>query len=122
MQVLLENGYVVSYATVGILNDSIEIEITEDELTHFADHFLSYKYIDGKLVFDEVREEELKIESQKEQIRNDRAKTCFPIVNRGGLWYDLLTEEEKAELLDWYQAWLEAPETLVIPETPSWIK
>lgn len=57
----------------------------------------------------------------KNQIRERRERECFAIVNRGELWYETLTEEQKAELDAWYQAWLDAPETLVIPEKPEWV-
>lgn len=54
-------------------------------------------------------------------IRHRRETECFPIINRGSLWYDSLTAEQKAELATWYQAWLDAPETLVVPQKPSWL-
>ena len=54
-------------------------------------------------------------------IRDRRKSECFPIINRGRLWYSHLTIEQYNELNDWYHAWLDAPETLVIPPIPSWI-
>lgn len=57
-----------------------------------------------------------------EALRAQRARECFPIVNRGKLWYDLLTLEQEAELLDWYVKWLNVTETFVIPVTPSWLR
>lgn len=54
-------------------------------------------------------------------IRDRRKSECFPIINRGRLWYSHLTIEQYNELNDWYHAWLDAPETLVIPSMPSWI-
>lgn len=60
-------------------------------------------------------------ESLLENIRSRRASECYPIINRGGLWYDMLTEQEKTELLEWYHAWLNATETLIIPEKPTWL-
>lgn len=58
---------------------------------------------------------------QRNVIREQRAKICFPIINRGRLWYDRLTEEQVAELRDWYSAWLDAPDTLIVPKTPEWV-
>ena len=55
-------------------------------------------------------------------IRDRRAKECFPVINRGKPWYDTLTDEQKTELTEWYNAWLNATETLVIPKKPEWIK
>lgn len=57
----------------------------------------------------------------KEAIRQRREKECFPIINRGQAWYNLLTFEQREELDKWYIAWLNAPETGEIPETPAFI-
>ena len=57
----------------------------------------------------------------KEAIRQKREKECFPIINRGQAWYNLLTFEQKEELDKWYIAWLNAPETGEIPEVPTFI-
>ena len=46
---------------------------------------------------------------------------CFPIINRGTLWYSKLTVEQMSELDNWYQAWLDVTETKEIPEKPSWL-
>ena len=51
-----------------------------------------------------------------------RDKYCFSIINRGSLWYDTLTDEQKEELKIWYKAWLDVTETKVIPEKLEWIK
>ena len=61
-------------------------------------------------------------ELEKNLIRGQRAEECFPIINRGALWYDKLTAEQKAELAAWYQAWLDAPQTKVIPARLEWLK
>lgn len=58
---------------------------------------------------------------ERNVIREQRNKICFPIINRGRLWYDRLTDEQVAELRDWYSAWLDAPETLAVPKTPEWV-
>lgn len=58
---------------------------------------------------------------ERNTIRELRNKICFPIINRGRLWYDRLTDEQVAELRDWYSAWLNAPETLIVPKTPEWV-
>lgn len=56
------------------------------------------------------------------EIRALRVIECFPIVNRGVLWYEKLTEEQKLELSLWYEAWLDAPATGKVPALPEWIK
>lgn len=54
-------------------------------------------------------------------IRERRANECFPIINRGVIWYNRLTQEQHNELELWYQMWLDAPETGIIPITPAWV-
>lgn len=55
------------------------------------------------------------------ELRNQREEECFSVINRGALWYDRLTEEQKQELSAWYQAWLDAPQTNVVPAKPAWL-
>lgn len=57
-----------------------------------------------------------------ERLRIQRATECFPIVNRGQLWYEMLTDAQKSELSAWYNAWLDVTETLVVPTKPSWLR
>lgn len=54
-------------------------------------------------------------------IRQLRRLECFDIADRAA-WYDALTDEQKAEVQAWRKAWLDAPETGVIPRKPEWIK
>ena len=56
------------------------------------------------------------------ELRYQRDIECFPIINRGILWYDTLTNVQKEELKVWYQAWLDVTETKTIPEKPDFIK
>lgn len=58
----------------------------------------------------------------EDDLRIKRAEICFPIVNRGQVWYDSLTAVQRAELLLWYNDWLNVTETKKIPDTPCWIK
>lgn len=51
-------------------------------------------------------------------LRKRREYECFPIVNRGILWYDRLTKEQINALDEWYQAWLDVTETGVVPGWP----
>ena len=37
------------------------------------------------------------------------------------MWYNRLSSDKQRELSNWYQAWLDAPETGIIPNTPDWI-
>lgn len=54
-------------------------------------------------------------------LRNQREVECFPIINRGKLWYDNLTTKQVTELNEWYNAWLDVTKTKVIPNKPNWL-
>lgn len=54
-------------------------------------------------------------------LRSMREHICFPIVNRGKLWYNTLTEEHLYDLERWYFAWLNVTETREIPAMPEWL-
>lgn len=54
--------------------------------------------------------------------RTKRNQECFPIINRGELWYDTLSDAQYEELKKWYQNWLDVTETLVEPKKPEWLK
>ena len=69
--------------------------------------------------------QELPIPTKEEflsELRIRRDFECFSIVNRGQVWYDKLTQEEKYQLSIWYQSWLDVTITNVIPNKPSWLK
>ena len=122
MQVYLdEQGYVNSYAIIGTLTDGIEVSELRD-LTHFQEHFHSYKVVDGNLVFDENKESEAEKESFRQELRDKRNVECFAIIDRSPLWYDSLTSTQLKELKEWYEAWLNITDTLQIPEKPDWLR
>lgn len=73
---------------------------------------------EGKLIVDTIPRS---IEEQKNIIRRLRGNRVFPIINRSAFWFNSLTEEQKQDIQNWYQEWLDAPENLVIPERPAWL-
>lgn len=60
-------------------------------------------------------------EKKKAYFRKLRKDECFPIINRGKAWYDLLTIEQESELKEWYEKWLNITDTYEIPTKPSWL-
>lgn len=72
-------------------------------------------YVDNALFFTVANGD------KKEYYRMRREQDCFPIINRGQLWYNHLTLAQKSELNDWYEAWLDITHTFVIPTAPSWL-
>ena len=115
-----ENGYVQSYAEIGNLTNGIEIEAPSD-LEHFEVNFGAYQVKDGVLIFDEDKRSQLDNQHILDDLRFEREQQCFTIINRGQLWYEMLSETQVAELQLWYQAWLDVTETLLIPERPGWL-
>lgn len=86
--------------------------------------------IEGKAAWDEYEDIYVYIpftaeEQQKHDtdlIRSRREFECFSVVDRGKLWYEGLTAAQLEELKAWYQAWLDAPQTGVIPDSLEWVK
>lgn len=113
-------------------------EIIQDDFEKFDDRCLEIDkedynlvegYNGGLFLYDYTKTEEYKAraaafqsECELEMLRRQRAEECFPIINRGSLWFDRLTEEQKEELATWYQAWLDVTQTKVVPECPAWLK
>ncbi len=121
MKVLLnEQGYVVSYALEGDLLDAVETAEPAD-LSHFEECFTAYRVRDGALVLDDAQAAAEQAEAAKAAYRQHRQTECFPVINRGRLWYDALTEEQLSELRTWYHAWLDGTNTQTIPEKPEWL-
>ena len=65
--------------------------------------------------------EESKVQYIRNYYRERRKQLCFPIINRGKLWYDHLTIAQISELNDWYEKWLDVTITFTEPKTPEWI-
>lgn len=55
------------------------------------------------------------------KLRCKRNLECFSVINRGTLWYETLTAEQKTELNQWYLDWLNVTETKIVPEKPLWL-
>ena len=91
--------------------------IPEETMHLYWQNNSTWKIENGKFI-------KLKTETEVLQLllRHRREMECFPIINRGALWYEKLTEEQKTELSAWYEAWLDAPATSIIPDMPTWLK
>ena len=121
MRVLTDKeGYVLSFATIGELNDGIEVPNPKDML-HFFEFQQSYRLCDGILSYDDANAKALNKRQATDEYRRLREKECFPVINRGQLWYETLTADQVLELRTWYRAWLDGTEELTIPEKPLWL-
>ena len=122
MKALLdEKGFITSYALVGDLVDGIELPDPED-IAHFEEHFAAYKVRDGTAAFDTEHNEALQTEAKKTEFRLRRETECFSVINRGQLWYEGVSITQLLELRQWYKAWLNVTETMVVPEKPAWLE
>jgi len=121
MKVTIDNdGYVTGWALVGD-NGGIDVD-KPDDLDGFLECFSGYKLVNGALTKDEERDTAARLEQVKDELRRRRKEECYAYVNRGQLWYGLLTVRQLAELTSWYKAWRDVTDTLEVPERPSWLE
>lgn len=121
MKILIdENKYLTCFCIDAELENGIEVA-EPDDLESFIDTFSAYKYEDGNLILDEQKLQSVNDICIADELRLKREKACFPIINRGELWYSRLTADQKKELDTWYQAWLDVTDTNVLPDTLAWL-
>lgn len=113
----LDGSYSISSATGGDVSVVVVDEIDDGLWEKIAGHEEWYSVVDDKVV---LRKGEDEID--REIIRERRREECFKVIDRSSLWYDGLSEEQRKELSEWYQAWLEAPQTGEVPQELEWIK
>ena len=122
MQVILnEQGYVKAYALTGGFSSDFVIVDEPANIDDFENNYRSYYFSGNSLVKSDEKQHEIEDNRVLNGLRSQRNKVCFPYVNRGYLWYSKLTDEQKEELDDWYQAWLDVTKTKVVPEMPEWL-
>ena len=121
MKILIdENKYLTCFCINAELENGIEVS-DPDDLESFIDIFRAYKYEDGNLILDEQKLQSVNDARIVDELRLKREKACFPVINRGELWYSRLTADQKKELDVWYQAWLDVTDTKVLPDTLTWL-
>lgn len=115
-----EQNYITGW-NVADGDDGLPCAVPED-FEHFMSFYPAYKYSDGIASLDTSKLPSLETQRRQNEIRTQRDAECFPFINRGPLWYAKLAESQIAEMNTWYNAWLDAPETGIVPEAPSWLK
>ena len=92
-----------------------------------ADGVRQYEYSNGVLILRNASDIQAAAnEQEKDVIRSRRYSECFLVLARYSPFYykalEISDPDKYAELNAWYQAWLDAPETLIIPTQPEWLK
>ena len=59
-----ENNYIEGYAIIGGIEGAIEVDLTEEDIPF--PHYEAYQYIDGEIILDESRLNEI-IEAEQNQ-------------------------------------------------------
>jgi hypothetical protein len=59
-----ENNYIEGYAIIGGLEGAIEVDLNEADIPY--PHYQAYQYIDGEIILDEIKLEDL-IEAEQNQ-------------------------------------------------------
>lgn len=123
MQVILnEQGYVEAYALIGeFASPSVTVPTPENIDDFEMNHRSYYLSNDNILVKSVDKQQDINEQRILTDLRFQRTKICFPYINRGSLWYETLSAEQKAELSEWYRAWLDVTNTKVVPEMPAWL-
>ena len=112
-----DNGHVIAASDIkyeGFVDSTENYEVGFDGKLYSETEMQSAEYL--------LRKNKYESDLNLNNIRARREMECFSIINRGELWYNKLSEEQKTELLTWYEAWLDAPQTGIVPEKLEWIK
>lgn len=109
-----KEGYVES-PYIRDATDIVEISDSEYEKIASFPFGKSWRYVNGEFVLEVLMDDN--------NLRVRRQVECFNVVdNRSQLWWNHLTDDQKKELDDWYEAWLCVTKTHIIPEKPEWLK
>lgn len=103
-----------------VVEESGGVSIYKDLVTPAVEAKDAYDEYEDIQVYIPYTAEELEARELK-RLRAQRETECFPVINRGKLWYNKLTAEQETQLNDWYEAWLNVTETKTVPEKPQWI-
>lgn len=118
-------GYICNlYPYIPVTDDCTEMEITDEiysKITQIPKNH-AWKVDNGKCVCVDMRTQQEKEVAMLERLRELRRRECFATVNRGQVWYDTLSEQQRSEIKTWYIEWLNVTETFEIPSKPNWLK
>lgn len=107
-----------------VIKDSNGIIIGEFEGVADND-WIGRELLDGTLVASVEQLEDI-IETKgltpEQERRNERTEIFSETLDRiNPIWYNSLTQQQKDDLSNWRQAWLDYPETEIRPDNLSWL-
>lgn len=118
-----ENGWVCKRYPYNIeitdVNRFIEVDEETANKTYVCDSHYSWKVVNNELKVEQY--EQIPETETIENLRTQRQIDCFSIIDRSCFWYEQLNEQQKNELKQWYQSWLNVTVTKTIPNKPSWL-
>ena len=86
-----ENNYIEGYAVVGGLEDAIEVDLDEAEIPF--PHYEAYQYIDGEIVLDENKLNEI-IEAENNQPLSETEELKQRVAQLEAMVETLLNEKQ----------------------------
>ena len=88
-----ENQYIQGYAVIGNLEDAIEVDLDESDIPF--PHYNAYKYIDGQIILDEDRLNEI-IEVENNQPISETEELKQRVAQLEALVETLLNEKHNS--------------------------
>ena len=88
---LNDNNYIEGYAVIGGLEGAIEVDLTEDDIPF--PHYEAYQYIDGQIILDENKLNEL-IATENEQPLSETEELKQRIAKLEAMVETLLQEKQ----------------------------
>ena len=107
-------NYIIGYATLGGIEGGIEVPDTLLEQID-PEKVGYYTYMGGTITLDTAKYNASVGTKLADDIRARRVNECFFYTDRGKFWYDSLPQRQLSELKAWYDAWLDAPKTHIVP-------
>lgn len=89
---LNENNYIEGYAIIGGLEGAIEVDLTEEDIPF--PHYEAYQYIDGKIILDENKLNEI-IEAEANQPLSETEELKMRVAQLEAMVAALLNEKSK---------------------------
>lgn len=86
-----ENNYIQGYAIIGGIEDAIEVDLDEEDIPF--PHYEAYQYIDGKIILDEDKLNEL-IEFEQNQPLSETEELKQRVAQLEAMVETLLNEKQ----------------------------